>query len=171
MFLPFPLLCLCWKSAKPSVADWKVLLHALCENDQYRQRNRFVKCVLQTSWILTQKSALCALKHTVIQSSLTEHLGQREMQICNLGCQNLQRIFGGMKYELPYMTISHSCHAPTCFCRPPPPGTSQQRSLTCMFLRQRCPGDLPATTECSGSLLSHMAARSRMSASEHLRFA
>lgn len=100
----------------------------LCENHQYQQGNRFVKYVLQTSGILTQKSALCALKHTVIKSSLTEHLGQREMQICNLRCQHLHRVFGRMKYKLPYMTISHSSHAPTCFCHPPPPGTSQQCS-------------------------------------------
>lgn len=73
--------------------------------------------------------------------------GPKRLQSCLVGCQHPQRGCGRMKCRLSPTTMPHSCPAPTCFCRPPPPpaGTSLRRSPTCPFLsaqtvRPRRPG-------------------------------
>lgn len=72
------------------------------------------------------------------------------MRIFNLGCQYLQKTLGKTKYKPPCVTVQPSCHAPTCFLRPPPCSLTASPSHPAQSSESStCTGDLPLTTGCS----------------------
>ena len=88
----------------------------------------------------------------------TQHLGQRETWMFNLGCQNLQKPFGKMKYKLGCVGVQPKQHWPVSSARLPGTtapfphpaqfmkGSAQEGFLPSWdALHSRCPTGQPRT--------------------------